>query len=235
MKKIIFLIIAMTSRSIFAQDISRHEMHQFTHMQITNPAAVIAAMDSFASSDCGKKYPADVGLMQEVINGAKQSTHFFIVSYEKISDFQKARDLTATCPAEAKFYADILKSGSTIITDYTIVPVVEKKDWYMDTVFMKYDMQLSLADEAAYTKAWSELMDNNVEAGFVKSSYGLNRVNFGSDALSHFVYIGGSSIEDVNPDLTSTKAYAKFAKKVSGMREVVNTSLIMPVKSWPKQ
>ena len=134
-----------------------------------------------------------------------------------------------------KFYADILKSGSTQITDYTIVPVVEKKDWYMDTVFMKDDMQLSLADEAAYTKAWSELMDNNVEAGFVKSSYGLNRVNFGSDALSHFVYIGGSSIEDVNPDLTSTKAYAKFAKKVSGMREVVNTSLIMPVKSWPKQ
>jgi hypothetical protein len=105
----------------------------------------------------------------------------------------------------------------------------------MDTVFMKYDMQLSLADEAAYAKAWSELMDNNVAAGFVKSSYGLNRVNFGSDALSHFVYIGGSSIEDVNPDLTSTKAYAKFAKKVSGMREVVNTSLIMPVKSWPKQ
>ena len=39
--------------------------YAFYHIQSTNPAAVVAAMDKFWDSDCGKQYPADADQQHE--------------------------------------------------------------------------------------------------------------------------------------------------------------------------
>ena len=67
----------------------------------------------------------------------------------------------------------------------------------------------------------------------VQLLYGLNRVLYGNDEFTHFVYIGASdfvTLTDGATELTSSKL-KKFSRKVKGMREVLNTSLVIPVKA----
>ena len=205
MKKILVLFSALLSLGVFAEGEGKHEMHAFYFLNVTNPAVVVGAMDKFAASDCGKQLPADVGLMNERINGSAASTHFIIVSYEKMADFRKADALMQSCPEGATMLQEI-GSGSDPVTQFAVIPAIEVGDWGKDSVFMKYDM--SVSDEAAYGAAWTELMDANVAAGTVTSSYGLNRIFLGNNDASHFVYIGATDFETLTANqatLTSSR------------------------------
>lgn len=235
MKKLL-LLISISSGFIFAQS-ERHAMHVFYHMNVTNPVGVVSALDKFHASDCGKKFPGDLGLMSETLNGASDSTHFIIASYMTMEDFQEAGALTQSCPEAATMLGTILSSASPV-SDLTIIPIIEANDWTVDGAFTKYDMRMNLENEEEYAEAWSELMESNVESGSVTSSYGLNRVLYGNDEFTHFVYIGASdfvTLTDGAREQTSSKAFEKFSRKVKGMREVLNTSLIIPVKAWPRR
>ena len=234
MKKILIIIATMMSLSIHSQE-GRYAMHAFYFIDVSNPVAVVGALDEFAASECGKKLPADIGLMAEGINGSASSTHFIIVSYETMDDFTKAGALTQSCPEAVKMLQG-LASGSEAISEVGIIPAIEVGDWTQDTVFMKYD--ISTTNEAAYANAWTELMDASTDAGLVSGSYGMNRIFIGNNEASHFVYIGSqdfATLVDNQNAMTSSSAFAKFSKKVGMVREVLNTSLIFPVKSWPKQ
>jgi hypothetical protein len=234
MKKILIIIATMMSLSIHSQE-GRYAMHAFYFIDVSNPVAVVGALDEFAASECGKKLPADVGLMAEGINGSAASTHFIIVSYENMEDFTKAGALMQTCPEAAKMLQG-LASGSEAISEFGIIPAIEVGDWTKDTVFMKYDITTS--NEAAYGKAWTELMKTSTANGLVSGSYGMNRIFLGNNEASHFVYIGAQNFETLVANqnaMTTSPAFEKFARKVGMVREVLNTSLIFPVKSWPKQ
>ena len=37
------------------------------------------------------------------------------------------------------------------------------------------------------------------------------------------------------PTLTTSSDFAKFSRKVGNNRTVINTSVVIPVKGWPKQ
>ena len=235
MKKLL-LLISISSGFIFAQS-ERHAMHVFYHMNVTNPVGVVSALDKFHASDCGKKFPGDLGLMSETLNGASDSTHFIIASYMTMEDFQEAGALTQSCPEAATMLGTILSSASPV-SDLAIIPIFEANDWTVVGAFTKYDMRMNLENEEEYAEAWSELMESNVESGSVTSSYGLNRVLYGNDEFTHFVYIGASdfvTLTDGATEQTSSKAFEKFSRKVKGMREVLNTSLIIPVKAWPRR
>ena len=55
MKKILIIIATMMSLSIHAEGEGRHAMHAFYFMNVTNPIAVVGALDEFAASECGKR------------------------------------------------------------------------------------------------------------------------------------------------------------------------------------
>ena len=235
MKKILIIIATMMSLSIHAEGEGRHAMHAFYFMDVTNPIAVVSALDEFAASECGRKMPADIGLMAEPINGSDASTHFIIVSYETMEDFTKAGALMQSCPEAVKMLQGIA-SGAEAVSEFAIIPAIEVGDWTKDNVFLRYE--ITTTNEAAYAKAWTELMDSNVADGSVTGSYGLNRIFLGNNEASHFVYVGAQDYESLvaNQDaLTTSPAFAKFSKKVGMVRDVINTSLVFPVKSWPKQ
>ena len=67
-KKMIYSVLILFSPSVFGDD---HEMagpfYAFYHFAAPDPSAVVAAMDKFWASDCGKQYPADAGLNQELL------------------------------------------------------------------------------------------------------------------------------------------------------------------------
>ena len=51
--------------------------YAFYHLQVANPAALVESMDRFWASDCGKQYPADVALSQEVQRGIQLYTLYY--------------------------------------------------------------------------------------------------------------------------------------------------------------
>ena len=238
MKKAFLIIFFICSGVIFSDDHGNaarngHEMHTFVHLNVTNPAAVVAAIDKFASSDCGKKFPGDIGLMSEMINGSSASSHFVIASYPKLEDYDEGLALVATCAEAPQLLRDIAATGTQPIKNLGFVPVLEMNNWTQDSAFIKYDLKLNLSDEVSYAEAWSNLMASN--PAFEKRSYGLNRVVFGNDDATHFVYLGGGNVAELMNSVSSysQNELARFTRREEGIREIVNTSLIIPVKAWP--
>ncbi|MAS61178.1 MAG: hypothetical protein CMQ07_08755 [Gammaproteobacteria bacterium] len=212
----------------------QHVLHAFYFFNVTNPAGVVAAMDEFKSSSCGSELPADVGLMAETINGSASSTHFLIVSYETMADFSEAQELTQTC-ADAATFLQEMRSAATPVTEYAIIPAIEVGDWTQDSVFMKFDMKVNNAE--LFAASWSELMDANVQSGVISDSYGLNRILLGNSEASHFVYIGAQDFEslvELDAKVRGSSAFEEYQSEVGDVRELLNTSLITPVMSWPK-
>jgi len=212
----------------------QHVLHAFYFFNVTNPAGVVAAMDEFKSSSCGSELPADVGLMAETINGSASSTHFLIVSYETMADFSEAQELTQTCGDAATFLQE-MRSAATPVTEYAIIPAIEVGDWTQDSVFMKFDMKVNNAE--LFAASWSELMDANVQSGVISDSYGLNRILLGNSEASHFVYIGAQDFEslvELDAKVRGSSAFEEYQSEVGDVRELLNTSLITPVMSWPK-
>ena len=70
------------------------------------------------------------------------------------------------------------------------------------------------------------------------NSAGLITHRAGSGWMSHFVYVGGNSIDDLYSTFdanSQTDAFQTFVKNVSSIRELRNVSLISPAKAYPSQ
>ena len=235
-KKYTYLTLAfMLSFTLVSEETGRHEMHAFYFMQVSNPPAIVGAIDKFASSECGKKFPADMTLMAETINGSSPATHFLILSFETRADFQKAGQLANSCPEAAAMLQSFVSSASQVRNSLNL-PVAEFGDWTKDSIFLRYDV--TLKNETAYIEAWSEMMDSLSTEGSVNGSYGINRAFAGNDQSTHFVYIGASDFDSLTANqqtLTTSSEFAKFSRKVGNNRTVINTSVVIPVKGWPNQ
>lgn len=235
-KKYTYLTLAfLLSFTLVSEETGRHEMHAFYFMQVSNPPAIVGAIDKFASSECGKKFPADMTLMAETINGSSPATHFLILSFETRADFQKAGQLANSCPEAAEMLRSFVSSASQVRNSLNL-PVAEFGDWTKDSIFLRYDV--TLKNETAYIEAWKEMMDSLSTEGSVNGSYGINRAFAGNDQSTHFVYIGASDFDSLTANqqtLTTSSDFAKFSRKVGNNRTVINTSVVIPVKGWPKQ
>jgi Mn-containing catalase len=68
------------------------------------------------------------------------------------------------------------------------------------------------------------------------NSAGLITHRAGSGWMSHFVYVGGDSIDDLYSTFdtnSQTEAFQTFVENVSSIRQLRNISLINPVKGYP--
>ena len=104
------------------------------------------------------------------------------------------------------------------------------EDWAEDNVFMLYQMDVS--NPGAYLKEFKSFSQKMAKKlGFEKNSYGLAAPIVGKNGdYTHFAWIGAA---DIKSSLSSTKkmlsdpSFAEFSKKVSGIRKVVNTTMLV--------
>ena len=81
MKKILIILLAFSGFT-FADDHGNDLYYAYFGMTVSNPPAVVAAMDKFMASECGQTAPFSVALMGEAFNGHEPQTHTFVVTYE---------------------------------------------------------------------------------------------------------------------------------------------------------
>ena len=210
--------------------------YAFYHLQTANPAAVVAAMDKFWASDCGKKYPADVALSEEVFNGGNASTHFIINTFQNAEDQAAAAEIMRSCPDALTFLSEFY-SNAQATSQYMGPAAIDENDWTQDSVFAKYDIIVEPQNQAAYAAAYADMMQKVSKDADVRS-YGLGSIHYGRDKFTHWVWVGATSIPElssINEKVQAHSAFAEFNAKVGGMRTIVNTTQVQILKGYERQ
>lgn len=238
MKKLsLALLLSLLTGAAYAD---HHEeagpFYAFYHMNVPNPPALIEAMDRFWASECGARYPADVGLLQEVFNGGYSSTHFVINTFANAKDQQTASEVLRSCPDGLRFLGELQAAGVQQVAQYIGLAPIDANDWGQDEVFAKFDIIVDPEDQAAYAQAYAKMMAE-VGEDIELRSYGLGAVGFGRDKFTHWIWTGAESIEALSAlsqKISAHPAYIEFNKEVGNLREVVNVSQIQTLKVYPK-
>jgi hypothetical protein len=160
--------------SAIADDHDGGPFYAFYHLQVADPAALVSAMDTFWASDCGKQYPADVALLQEVFNGSSPSTHFIINTFQTSSDQEKATQLMRSCPDAVAFLQSLAASGTVPISQYMGTAPIDESNWTEDTVFSKIDIVVEPQNQPRYAAAYAKMM-MKISRDVELRSYGLGR------------------------------------------------------------
>jgi virulence-associated protein VapD len=148
---------------------------------------------------------------------------------------EKGRKLFGSCEESAKLIAKLNKYSES--SDYVSrlgEQSLEVGDWTTDNHFMKFDFNVELGKASVYANEWTKMM-NSLEQ---TNSAGLITHRAGSGWMSHFVYVGGNSIDDLYSTFdanSQTDAFQTFVKNVSSIRELRNVSLISPAKAYPSK
>ena len=210
--------------------------YAFYHLQTANPAAVVAAMDKFWASDCGKKYPADVALSEEVFNGGNTSTHFIINTFQNSEDQAAAAEIMRSCPSALSFLAEFYTDAQAT-SQYMGPAAIDENDWTQDSVFAKYDIIVEPQNQAAYAAAYADMM-KKISKDVDVRSYGLGSIHYGRDKFTHWVWVGATSIPElssINEKVQAHSAFAEFNSKVGDMRTIVNTTQVQILKGYERQ
>ena len=192
MKKIFLFLLAFSGFS-FADDHGSDIYYAYFGMTVSNPPAVVAAMDKFMASECGQTAPFSVALMGEAFNGHEPQTHTFVVTYEGAQALNDTFATLSTCPEYGTFLTEL--SAVSVATEQTLVKsVYESGDWTQDTAFAVFE--INVRNEASYIDAYKKFTDAAIANGQLTRSFGVERVVAGDD-YTHFAFIGGSDMANL--------------------------------------
>ena len=101
------------------------------------------------------------------------------------------------------------------------------------TVFAKYNFKVEEGHESHYLNSWKKMMSSQLDA--VKGSFGMNRVLFGNRYVSHMVYVGNESLDELlnsQKTVLSSDEFMDFSMDVKDIRQNVNVELVSLVKYY---
>ena len=237
--KIIYLFLtALLSFNLFSNENTLRPgsgVYEFHFFNVTNPAGFVAAIETFDSSSCAEKWRnesgANVGLYSRMGGG---HSHIILVAYENYDMMQKGQNIFASCAASSEMNIAFDKTSvSEDYYNYVTELVLEAGDWRLNTVFSNIEVKVETGSQASYIEAYKLLTDSTADSF---GSYGINRVVYGNKYVSHMLYNGSNSIQELNDALDEVYAsneFKSFNRKVGNIRKLVNSTLAQLVKAYP--
>ena len=239
--KIIYLFLtALLSFNLFSNENTLRPgsgVYEFHFFNVTNPAGFVAAIETFDSSSCAEKWRnesgANVGLYSRMGGG---HSHIILVAYENYDMMQKGQNIFASCAASSEMNVAFDKTSvSEDYYNYVTELVLEAGDWRLNTVFSNIEVKVKTGSQASYIEAYKLLTDSTADSF---GSYGINRVVYGNKYVSHMLYNGSNSIQELNDALEEVYAsneFKSFNRKVGNIRKLVNSTLAQLVKAYPAE
>ena len=239
--KIIYLFLtALLSFNLFSNENTLRPgsgVYEFHFFNVTNPAGFVAAIETFDSSSCAEKWRnesgANVGLYSRMGGG---HSHIILVAYENYDMMQKGQNIFASCAASSEMNVAFDKTSvSEDYYNYVTELVLEAGDWRLNTVFSNIEVKVETGSQASYIEAYKLLTDSTADSF---GSYGINRVVYGNKYVSHMLYNGSNSIQELNDALDEVYAsneFKSFNRKVGNIRKLVNSTLAQLVKAYPAE
>ena len=239
--KIIYLFLtALLSFHLFSDENTLRPgsgVYEFHFFNVTNPAGFVAAIETFDSSSCAEKWRdesgANVGLYSRTGGG---HTHIILVAYENYDMMQKGQNIFASCAASSEMNVAFDKTSvSEDYYNYVTELVLEAGDWRLNNVFSNIEVKVKTGSQASYLEAYKQLTNSTADSF---GSYGINRVVYGNKYVSHMLYNGSNSIQELNDALDEVYAsneFKSFNRKVGNIRKLVNSTLAQLVKAYPAE
>ena len=239
--KIIYLILSgLLSFNVFSDENTLRPgsgVYEFHFFNVINPAGFVAAIEAFDSSSCAAKWRdesgANVGLYSRTGGG---HSHVILVAYEDYDKMQLGQNIFASCAASSEMNVAFAKTSvSEDYYNYVTELVLEAGDWRLNTVFSNIEVKVKTGSQASYLEAYRELTDSTADSF---GSFGINRVVYGNKYVSHMLYNGSNSIQELNDALDEVYAsneFKSFNRKVGNIRNLVNSTLAQLVKAYPAE
>jgi len=232
--------IAFLSLNLFSNENSLRQgsgVYEFHFFNVTNPVGFVAAIEDFDSSSCAEKWRnesgANVGLYSRMGGG---HSHIILVAYDDYEKMQIGQTIFASCSASSEMNVAFDRTSvSEDYYNYVTELVLEAGDWRLNRVFSNIEVKVKTGSQAAYLEAYKQLTESTADSF---GSYGINRVVYGNKYVSHMLYNGSNSIQELNDALDEVYAsneFKSFNRKVGNIRKLINSSLAQLVKAYPAE
>jgi len=232
--------IAFLSLNLFSNENSLRQgsgVYEFHFFNVTNPGGFVTAIEAFDSSSCAEKWRnesgANVGLYSRMGGG---HSHIILVAYDDYEKMQIGQTIFASCSASSEMNVAFDRTSvSEDYYNYVTELVLEAGDWRLNRVFSNIEVKVKTGSQAAYLEAYKQLTESTADSF---GSYGINRVVYGNKYVSHMLYNGSNSIQELNDALDEVYAsneFKSFNRKVGNIRKLINSSLAQLVKAYPAE
>ena len=167
MKKILLTFVsAILTITFTAAAFAAHhlpfEYGQLYTLKVSDPAALLAAMQKFRNSPIGKQNPSGVSLSQFIANGESDATHSISVTYPTAAAMDASRKMNAGSPEVAevgKVFQSVSEPESSGLFMLMKAEIVEGAITSANPVSMS--IGLAVTDQAAFMAAIDKLWDGS--------------------------------------------------------------------------
>jgi hypothetical protein len=217
------LIVGLQTTSAYSQESTVSPFSAVFQFSTAEQASVVAAMSTFAQSECRKSLPTAIRVISETWNGNEAPTHSVIFNFIDAKSMTETFGKMRQCRAAGDLLA-VLKEHTQPVSQLLLRTLYAGGDSTKDTAYVVW--QMSVTDEATYGAAWKKALDAQVKSGLVTGAYGLWRVQGGADSnVTHIAYAGAKDLETLLANGTPSKAMAEFQKTVAGIRTVYRMNI----------
>ena len=226
----IFLGLMVLTQAVFAET----RVGIYYQMTVSDPSAMVKALDTFRSSSVGKKSSAVVTLSQIMANGTNPATHSLSVSYASGADMDESQAATRT----SKEWAALQSTMSEIMTPVSeqMYRTTEISAGSSDAITSPNPVSryilMDVKDPATYVAAWNKMMgsrDSDLPSGIFQV------MSAGTAGISHGVSITANNMAEMMELMDANQGnpnWAEFLASVEGIRTVEDDSMVVRIKSW---
>ena len=225
MKRILTLAIVLFTHHSLGQT-----TFQTYDLVVSDPAAVVAAIDKYQASPTGQSNSASVVLYAYVAAGANTATHAINVVHPSPSDMDANLALNES-QDQADFLAEMREVAtvtSRAMGETLLIGGNPENITSANPAVMRYLM--SVSDPAAYAQAFSSFLGQNPDIGV---SYLSSMMADGTNPETHVVLNYANSVGELFINQPQTlEGWAEYSSAVKGLRTIESTAIATEVKRW---
>ena len=197
---------------------------------VSDPAAVVAAIDKYQASPTGQSNSASVVLYAYVAAGDNLATHAINVVHPSPSDMDANLALNES-QDQAVFLAEIREVAtvtSRAMGETLLIGGNPENITSANPAVMRYLM--SVSDPAAYAQAFSSFLGQNPDIGV---SYLSSMMADGTNPETHVVLNYANSVGELFINQPQTlEGWAEYSAAVKDLRTIESTAVATEVKRW---
>jgi hypothetical protein len=200
---------------------------------VSDPAALIEAMQSYRASETGQKMGSNVALSQNIANGDLASTHTINVFYPSIEAMSAAIALQNSSADTAAFRRTI----SQIVTGesdnvFTVLRATNREGAVTSESPVTMLFGLEVTDQAAFMSAFDGIWNSQAAADFPGNMFFGQVLAMGQNESTHWVSFQANDLQTL---LTGMEAFmgsddfARYGANAGSFRRVTNRSISQTV------
>ena len=225
-RKILFAATLLVVQASFGQAV-----FQSFDLVVSDPAAVVAAMDKYQASPTGQSNTSIAILYQYVAAGDNMATHVVNIVHSSPEEMDANLERNQGSSDQAAFFAEVSQvatitrrwMGQILLTGGSVDNLTNP-----NPAAMAYFM--SVSDPAAYAQAFSNFIGQNEDVG---QSFLSSIMADGEDPATHVVLNYGNSLgELVMNQPQALDGWSDYASDVRDLRTVEATAVLNVVKRW---